>query len=230
MLPMLPQFTNPALLETALTHRSALNEPGVSGTASKTSNERLEFLGDAVLELIVTRFLFEEYPSESEGVLTAYRSALVRTETLAKVAVQLKLGEKLYLSKGEEASGGRTNQSLLADTLEAVIGAVYLDQGYAVAREFVAKHLFSQLSKIKQEKLYKDAKSLLQELVQAQGLPTPEYELVQAEGPDHAKQFQVLVKVGELVCGKGVGGSKQQAQQQAAREAVVRFEKKKQLV
>lgn len=219
-------ITNPKLLETALTHRSALNEPS-SGTSSRVSNERLEFLGDAVLELVVTRYLFKELPQEPEGRLTALRSALVRTETLAEVALELNLGKKLYMSKGEEATGGRTNTGLLANTFEAVVGALYLDQGFQEVERFVGKYLLPKLAKIKQEKLYKDAKSLLQETVQAQGHPTPEYEVLSAQGLDHAKIFTVAVKIGNKNFGQGRGPSKQAAQQEAARQALAVFEKNK---
>ncbi len=219
---MIPKFSNPDLLETALTHRSALNEPS-SGTSSKVSNERLEFLGDAVLELIATRFLFDHLPQDPEGKLTNYRSALVRTETLAEVAAELGLGDKLYMSKGEEATGGRSNPSLLADTTEAIIGAIYLDQGFKVAEEFVQEHIIPKFKTIKANRLYKDAKSLLQETVQAQGLPTPTYRVVKAEGPDHDKTFTVQVVVSGKVYGRGIGPSKQAAQQQAARLALEKF-------
>lgn len=221
---MLPKFNQPLLLERALTHRSALNEPS-AGTPSKVSNERLEFLGDAVLELAATRFLFNQLPSEPEGKLTAYRSALVRTTTLAEVAAELGLGDKLYMSKGEEATGGRSNESLLADTMESVIGALYLDQGFGAAEKFISEHILPRFTEIKEKKLYKDAKSLLQELVQSQGYSTPEYRVVKEVGPDHAKIFTVQVAVGGKVVGQGVGGSKQQAQQEAAREAIQSLEK-----
>jgi ribonuclease-3 len=220
---MLPKFKNPQLLETALTHRSALNEPS-SGTSSKESNERLEFLGDAVLELAVTLFLFNELPQDPEGKLTAYRSALVRTTTLAKVGRKLNLGQKLYLSKGEEATGGRDNDSLLADTMEAIIGAVYLDQGLTAAQDFIQQHIMPEFEQIKQNKLYKDAKSLLQETVQAKGYATPTYRLLKAEGPDHDKTFTVEVEVGEQVLGRGIGSNKQIAEQAAARQALKKFE------
>ncbi|MBD3279703.1 MAG: ribonuclease III, partial [Candidatus Pacebacteria bacterium] len=182
---MLPQFQNLDLLVTALTHRSALNEREASGTTAQESNERLEFLGDAVLELITTEFLFEKFPQDPEGMLTAYRSALVKTSTLAAAAQELKLGEKMYLSKGEEATGGRENESLLADTFEAVIGALYLDQSYQAVKEFLEQHLFVKFKKIKTQRLYKDPKSLLQETVQAQGSNTPIYQVVSETGPDH---------------------------------------------
>ena len=218
-------ISDSSLLETALTHRSALNEVS-SGTSSKEHNERLEFLGDAVLELIVSHFLFTEYPHEPEGKLTAFRSALVKTETLALVAQELDLGNKIYMSKGEEAGNGRNNPGLLANTMEAVIGAIYLDQGFEQATRFVKENIVSRLDEIKQKRLYKDSKSLLQEVVQAQGKPTPEYEVISSEGKDHEKKFTVVVKIEEKIFGQGSGLSKQQAQQQAASQALIVFEKK----
>ena len=145
-------FKNPQLLITALSHRSSLNEKEQSGTTATESNERLEFLGDAVLELATTLYLYKNCPKENEGKLTAYRSALVRTETLAKLAQELQLNEEMFLSKGEERGGGRTNASLLADLMEAVIGAMYLDQGFAVVQDFLAKHLFPKFDEILQNK------------------------------------------------------------------------------
>ncbi len=217
---MLPTFTKAQLLETALTHRSALNEKGSTVTES---NERLEFLGDAVLELVSTEFLFAKFPKEPEGTLTAYRSALVKTTSLATVAENLGLGERLKMSKGEEATGGRTNPSLLADTLEAVIGALYLDQGYTACVKFLHEHLFTSLDTILEQRLYKDPKSELQEKVQAKGFETPRYEVVSESGPDHNKEFTVSVFVGETEAGKGSGKSKQQAQQAAAQEALKKY-------
>lgn len=214
---MLPEFKNKDLLVTALTHRSALNE---QVSSSVESNERLEFLGDAVLELATTEFLFAQFPQKPEGVLTAYRSSLVKTETLAQLATELDLGQKLYLSRGEEATGGRTNTGLLADTTEAVIGALYLDQGYEVVKKFLNQHLFPKFDEIKEKKLYKDAKSLFQEVVQARGEETPNYQVIKDEGPDHDKQFTVEVKVGPKSIATGTGKSKQAAQQQAARKAL----------
>jgi len=209
----LPKFSNQALFTTALTHRSALNE-GIS--SSKESNERLEFLGDAVLELATTEFLYDEMPNEQEGVLTAYRSALVKTTTLAEVAKTLQLGEKLFMSKGEEASGGRKNTSLLANAVEALLGALYLDQGMNVVKTFLQTHLFPKLAEIRSKKLYKDPKSQLQELVQAQGLEAPEYVVVEESGPDHDRHFTVKVVIDGKDRGVGKGKSKQLAQQNAA--------------
>lgn len=216
----LPSFNNQELLETALTHRSALNE---KNTTAAVSNERLEFLGDAVLELATTRFLYDRYPEDPEGTLTAYRSALVKTVTLGKVATELGLGEKLHMSKGEEATGGRSNNGILADTLEAFLGALYLDQGFDAAAKLLAKILFPHIDEIIEKKLYKDAKSYLQEVVQALGFETPTYEVITEVGPDHDKEFTVTVSVGNSVVGRGSGKSKQHAQQAAAREAVKKY-------
>lgn len=213
----LPPFTDQSLLTTALTHRSALNE-GVS--SSEQSNERLEFLGDAVLELITTEFLYEKMPEEPEGTLTAFRSALVKTTTLAELALELGLDKALLISKGEEATGGRANESLLADTVEAVIGALYLDQGHKAVSEFLHTHLFTKFDVIRDQKLYKDPKSVLQEEVQALGLPTPTYVVLSEVGPDHEKEFTVQVLVGDTPQGTGTGKSKQLAQQAAADQAL----------
>lgn len=217
---MLPAFKNPQLLMTALTHRSALNEKEQSGTTASESNERLEFLGDAVLELASTIFLYQQRPSDAEGMLTTYRSALVRTETLAELAKELGLQERMYLSKGEEAGGGRDNPSLLADLLEAVIGALYLDQGFSVVQDFLAQVLFPKFSQILASKAYRDQKSLLQEAVQARSLPTPIYRVVKEEGPDHQKTFTVEVLINQEVWGIGTGNSKQRAQQASATMAL----------
>ena len=214
---MLPKFKNSLLLETALTHRSALNE---RISSSSESNERLEFLGDAVLELITTKFLFNKFPNEPEGVLTAYRSSLVKTTTLAEVAIELSLGEKLYMSRGEEATGGRNNPGLLADTTEAIIGAIYLDQDYETTKQFLEKNLFNRFEQIKKEKLYQDSKSVLQEIVQAKGFEAPIYKVTKEDGPDHDKQFTIEVLVNSQPTGIGVGKSKQLAQQAAAEEAL----------
>lgn len=217
---MILTFKNPALLATALSHRSSLNEKGQSGTTSNESNERLEFLGDAVLELAATLYLYEHRPDEDEGKLTAYRSALVRTETLAALARELELHQQMYLSKGEEQGGGRDNDSLLADLMEAVIGALYLDQGFVAVQDFLTKHLFPKFETILKNKSYKDQKSLLQEEVQARSLATPVYRVVKAVGPDHDKEFTIEVLVGDEVWGVGVGHSKQAAQQAAAAAAL----------
>lgn len=205
------------LLLRALTHRSWINE---HPDEKATSNERLEFLGDAVLELAVTEYLFATKPQEQEGQLTALRSALVRTETLAKIAQKLKLGKHLKLSHGEEITGGRENQSLLANTFEAVIGAIYLDQGKKAAIAFIHTHLLPELEEIVNKNLAKDAKSLLQEKAQARGLQAPTYKVESENGPDHDKTFILAVYIDGKRISTGKGKSKQQAQQQAAQSAL----------
>ncbi|MBP7740725.1 ribonuclease III [Candidatus Woesebacteria bacterium] len=217
---MLPEFKNKLLLDTALTHRSALNEKTSKITVS---NERLEFLGDAVLELSTTRFLFEKFPDEPEGVLTAYRSSLVKTTTLATIATKLGLDKMLYMSKGEEATGGRSNIGILADVTEAVLGALYLDQGLDSVDKLLEEILFPEISTIIENKLYKDAKSYLQEVVQAKNLETPTYQVISEVGPDHDKEFTVNASIDNKIVGRGTGKSKQQAQQAAAIEALKKF-------
>ncbi len=214
---MIPPFQNPSLRQTALTHRSALNE---NLSDSAVSNERLEFLGDAVLELLTTEFLYHQFPDLQEGELTAYRSALVKTETLAKIAGQLDLGNQLLISRGEENAGGRHNPSLLADVFEAVVGALFLDQGLDVVRQFLTDQLFNQLPSITADQGHKDAKSMLQEISQAKGWGTPVYQTVSASGPDHDKEFVVQVIIDSQNRGEGRGKSKQTAQQQAAKRAI----------
>lgn len=214
---MLPKFNNQNLITTALTHRSALNEKLSTATES---NERLEYLGDAVLELATSKFLFNKFPQEPEGILTAYRSALVKTTTLAEVATDLNLGQELYMSKGEENTGGRENVGLLANTTEAVIGALYLDQGFEAVEKFLHQNLFPKFDQILKQKLYKDAKSLLQEEVQAKGMNTPAYQVIDEKGPDHDKIFTVEVLIDDKTISSGTGKSKQQAQQDAAEKAL----------
>lgn len=216
----LPPFHNQLLLTTALTHRSALNE---HLSAASESNERLEFLGDAVLELASSRFLFDAYPDRPEGDLTSFRSALVKTTTLAQVAKDLSLGQQLFMSKGEERGGGRENDSLLADTFEAVLGALYLDQGYQAALDFLQLHLFPKFESIFQQGLYKDPKSTLQERAQARGFAAPEYQVIKEEGPDHDKSFTVAVVINGTSYAQGSGKSKQQAHQAAAEQALEKF-------
>ncbi len=216
----IPDFKNTDLLTKALTHRSALNE---KNSSAEESNERLEFLGDAVLEVITTEFLFNKFPKKPEGTLTAYRSALVKTTTLAKIATKLGLGEALFMSRGEEATGGRTNIGLLADTMEAVIGALYLDQGIEVVSTFLHAELFTEIDLILENKLYKDPKSHLQEIVQALGFETPDYQVITEVGPDHDKEFTIQVVVGDKVVARGTGTSKQRAQQNAAEKALKKY-------
>lgn len=213
----IPDFKDKMLLLTALTHRSAINE---HATAARESNERLEYLGDAVLELVTTDFLYRQLPDAPEGKLTAIRSSLVKTTTLSDVARSLGLGEMLYLSRGEEENGGRDSDSLLADTMEAVFGAIYLDGGFEKARQFINDVIFSHFEAIMDQRSYKDAKSLLQELVQAFGYDAPDYEVLHEVGPDHDKFFTVRVAIGPYVIAEGTAKSKQQAQQEAAEIAL----------
>ncbi len=209
-------ITDQNLLDLALTHRSYLNE----NPNAHQHNERLEYLGDAVLELAVSEYLYKRFKDKPEGDLTAYRASLVKTTTLAKVAQKLGLGEKLKMSKGEESSGGRTNQSLLANTFEAVVGALYLDKDYNAVVDFLEKNLYPELNQIIKLGLYKDFKSTLQELVQSQGSDSPEYEVINESGPDHDKEFTVVVLIDGKKVATGKGKSKQKAQQRAAQSAL----------
>lgn len=214
-------FKDSSLFEKALTHRSWINEnPGI-----RESNERLEFLGDAILEFVVSSHIYKEFPNEEEGFLTALRANIVNTKSLGTLAIKLNIGEILLLSKGEEQGGGRTNQSLLADTVEAIIGALYIDQGFEASESFIHKNLLSDLSTYL-EKPLKDAKSRLQEYVQSKGMVTPKYRVVSETGPDHAKEFVIEVLVSEESFGQGSGKSKSTAEQAAAENALERLEKK----
>lgn len=214
---MIP-FKNPALLTTALTHRSVLNErAGV-----KISNERLEFLGDAVLELVVSDYLYSHHPKESEGKLTQMRAALVQTKTLAQVAKNLNLGQMMFLSSGEKASGGQNNPSLLADCFEAVTGAIFLDQGLSAAAKFIVKNLLKPSQTLLQQIQITDYKSQLQELWQKNNQATPVYKIISATGPEHKKKFTVKVYLNHRAMGQGSGLSKQAAQQQAAKSAIIK--------
>ncbi len=215
-------FKNPDLYREAFTHRSYLNE---HKKHQISHNERLEFLGDAVLELVVTDYLFRNFDSP-EGDMTAWRSALVKTEALAEVTERLDLGQYLLMSRGEAKSGGRTRQALLANMLEAIIGAIYLDYGYKAAATFITKQIISALDKILAEGSYIDAKSRFQELAQETQGVTPHYELQGEEGPDHEKIFTIGVYIGSKLYGVGKGNSKQNAQQAAASEALKVFDKK----
>lgn len=208
---------NKELLREALTHRSYVNEN--KGLKTK-HNERLEFLGDAVLELISTEFLFEKYPERPEGDLTSFRAALVRTESLAEVAMQLNYGDYMYMSKGEEATGGRQRQYILANAFEAVIGAIYMDQGFEACKQFLNRFLLPKIDQIVENRLDVDAKSKLQELAQEKIKFTPVYELLSEEGPDHDKTFEMQVFLNGVEFGTGKGKSKQEAEQNAAKFAL----------
>jgi ribonuclease-3 len=210
-------FKDSELLRQAFTHRSYLNEH--RGEVS-THNERLEFLGDAVLELVVTRFLYERFPDKPEGDLTAYRAALVNAVTLSEVASKIGMNDYLLLSKGEAKDTGRARGILLANAIEALIGAIYLDQGYETSKQFIEKHLFPKIDEIIQKKLWRDPKSTLQEKVQEAEGATPHYAVIRETGPDHDKQFIVGVYMKDNLLAQGSGKSKQEAEQDAARNAL----------
>src|SRR3972149_9423364 len=196
------KFKNKDILKNAFIHRSYLNEhPEVS----IPHNERLEFLGDAVLGLIVSEHLFNKYPNHPEGDLTNFRSSLVNARILSKVAKDLGLGEFLFLSRGEESTGGRQRQYILANTYEALLGAIHLDQGLTESSRFVDKTLLPNLQEIIKKKLYKDYKSLLQELLQAKFNVTPSYKLISERGPDHSKIFEIGVYMKEKLLAAGSG-------------------------
>ena len=210
-------FDNPPLLEQALVHSSYINEnPGFT----PTSNERLEFLGDAVLGFVVAEKLYQDFPHFTEGEMTRVRATLVRGYTLARIATAIKLGDYLYLGKGEEASGGRHKPTNLAGALEALIAAIFLDQGLVTARDFILRLLNEELQKTVSRGVEIDYKSQLQELIQSRQQPTPVYYVVEAAGPDHAKRFTVEVRVGNTVLGRGTGRSKRMAETEAARLAL----------
>ena len=213
------KFKDYELLRNAFVHRSYLNEHRDS---KYESNERLAFLGDAVLELVVTEFLYQNYPNP-EGELTNWRSALVKGEMLAKIATELNLGEYLFLSHGEEKSGGREKDYLLANTFEAVVGVIYLELGYEMAKAFIEKFLLVHLEDILVKGEHIDAKSRLQELAQEKIGTTPNYELQHEEGPDHDKVFTMAAYIGTRMVGKGKGSSKQLAEQKAAEDALKRL-------
>jgi ribonuclease-3 len=210
-------FNNLELLRQAFTHRSYLNEH--RGIAH-SHNERLEFLGDAVLELIATHFLYEKFPEASEGDLTAYRAALVNATTLSDVASTIGMNDFLLLSRGEAKDKGRARGVLLANAFEALIGALYLDQGYDTAKAFLEKHLFPKTDDIVKKRLWQDSKSLLQEKAQEVEGATPSYRVLRESGPDHDKEFVVGVYVKSELLAEGEGKSKQEAEQAAAREAL----------
>ncbi len=213
------KFKNWHLLRTAFVHRSYLNE---HKSSELVHNERLEFLGDAVLELIITEHLYCEFPNP-EGDLTNWRSALVKGKMLAKVAKELNIGEYLFLSHGEEKSGGREKDYLLANTFEAVIGVIYLELGYKKAKKFIDKFLLVRLDEILKTGSHIDAKSKLQEIAQEKVGVTPAYQIQHEEGPDHDKMFTMGAFIGERMIGKGKGSSKQIAEQVAAEDALKRL-------
>lgn len=206
-------FRNSALLEAAFTHRSYLNENRKPG---REHNERLEFLGDAVLELVVTEFLYAKYPEKPEGELTSFRAALVNTQSIADAAVKLGMNDFLLLSRGEAKDTGRARQIILANAFEAVIGALYLDAGYETAKKFIADQLFYKTDEVVEKRLWQDAKSRFQEIAQEVVGITPHYTIVSQTGPDHDKRFVTGVYLGQDRIATGEGMSKQEAEQSAA--------------
>lgn len=211
------KFNHPQLLTTALTHRSAINEK----KGSVQSNERLEYLGDAVLELIVSDYLYRQFPDLPEGQLTGKRAQIVQTKTLAAAAHELHLGDKLIMSHGEKKAGGNNNPSLLANTFEALIGAIYLDQGIEAVKKFINANLLMKVNQLIQPIEIADFKSLLQEKWQKEHKIAPKYKLVKSFGPDHSKTFIVQVYLRSKLKGEGSGKSKQIAEQMAAKSAII---------
>ena len=215
------KFRDFSLLERAMMHRSNTTERSLP---KYQCNERLEFLGDAVLELVSSEFLFKGSPKMPEGELTKTRASMVCEPSLALCARDIDLGSYLLLGKGEEATGGRMRDSVTSDAMEALIGAVYLDGGFTSAKEFIHRFVLTDLE---DKKLFYDSKTILQEMVQAEKLGTITYRLVKAEGPDHNKSFHTEVLIGNKVSGKGVGRTKKASEQQAAYEAILSLRREK---
>lgn len=210
------QFKDSTLLQRAFTHRSYLNE----NSDADLNNERLEYLGDAVLEFLISKELYLKYPKRPEGDLTSFRSAMVKTETLAETAKELSFGTFLRMSKGEEKTGGREKEYLLANTFEAVLGALYLDQGIRACEKFLRRVLFPKIRHVVKHRLDIDPKTKFQELAQEIYKTTPTYELLSERGPDHEKTFTMGVYLGNTEYGRGTGASKQRAEEDAARQAL----------
>lgn len=215
------QFKEKKLLTRAMTHSSYINEKKLKKT---DCNERLEFLGDAVLELISSEYLFFEHQELPEGELTKMRASMVCEKALAFCARELSLGDYLLLGKGEDSTGGRKRDSITSDALEALIGAIYLDGGFANAKEFVLKHVLNDLEG---KRLFFDSKTILQEIVQGNLDKSISYQLVKEEGPDHNKSFWVEVLIGDVSFGEGIGRTKKAAEQEAAYQAILRLKKGK---
>ena len=213
----LPQFKNQKILDLIFIHRSHLNE---AGGATLESNERLEFLGDSILSFVVSSHIFKQYQDLKEGQLTSIRSVLTNTETLYEISKELGLGSHLNLSRGEEQSGGRTNKTILANTLEALIGGLYVDQGIDGAKTFIEDNIISRAEKIIEAQGLKDPKSKLQEKVQETHKESPAYKVIKEEGPDHSKSYTIGVYMGEKLLAEGTGPSKQDAEKAAARAAL----------
>ena len=211
------EFKDKDLLKKAFTHRSYINEHGGSYW---DHNDRLEYLGDAVLELVVSRHLYDKFPEEKEGILTSYRSALVNTITISDSARNLDMNSYLLLSKGESKDTGRARNSILANAFEALIGAIYLDQGYDTAEQFIANNLFHLTDNVIKNRSWQDSKSFFQEKAQDIVKITPSYQVLDETGPDHDRKFKIGAFLGEDQAGEGVGASKQIAEQEAAKDAL----------
>lgn len=216
----IPDFKNPKYRTLAFTHRSFLNE----SKEKIESNERIEFLGDSILSFIVSTYIYEKYPQLKEGELTSLRSVLTNTITLYEVANKLGLGEQLMLSKGEEESGGRKSKTILANTYEAVVGALYLDQGIEASRKFVTESILVNSDEFIDNQGLKDAKSMLQEYMQEHHKTSPEYRILEEFGPDHSKQYTAGVFLNDQLLAKGSGKSKQEAEKEAANATLATFE------
>lgn len=216
------EFKNKDLLTQAFVHRSYLNE---NPDFPLFHNERLEFLGDAVLELIVTDYLYASFPDKPEGELTSWRAALVNAKMLSAVAKELGLNDFLLLSRGEKRETGKARDYILANAFEALVGAMYLDLGIEKTREFIERSLLPKISQVQKEHLFQDAKSRFQEVAQERVSVTPIYKLLKESGPDHAKYFVVGAFLGSELAGQGEGSSKQEAEEQAAKQALEKLEK-----
>lgn len=212
----LPEFKNKQLFEQAFTHRSYLNET----KESLSSNERLEFLGDSIISFVVSQYLYSKFPNYDEGILTNIRSLLVNTKSLANIAKELNFGDYLKLSKGEEESKGRQNQSLLADCFESFIGALFIDQGILAVSDFLSVVLLPKTDDITKSKSFKDPKSLLQEYVQSRRQNSPMYKVLEESGPAHSRKFRIGAYVGGKIIGEGAGKSKREAEENAAQKAL----------
>lgn len=219
------EFKDSGLLRRALTHSSYSNERHLK---RQTNNERLEFLGDAVLELMTSDFLFRKYPDMDEGKMTKLRASLVCEASLAICARDLELGKYLYLGRGEEVTGGRKRPSITSDAVEALIGAIYLDGGFASAKEFILKYVLSDMEK---KQLFYDSKTILQEMIQKRRKEgSVSYEMIEASGPDHNKSFRVQVLLGTKAMGEGMGHSKKEAEQEAAYQAILKLKGQQRLL
>ncbi len=220
---IIPEFKDKKLFEQAFTHRSFLNE-----TKEKlSSNERLEFLGDSILSFVISDYLYKNFPNFDEGILTNIRSLLVNTKSLAQIAKSLEFGKYLRLSRGEEESKGRQNQSLLADSFESFIGALFIDQGIEAVSNFLKEIFVPKAEEIAKNKSFKDPKSLLQEYIQAKRQNSPVYKVLQESGPAHARNFKIGAYVNEKLISEGIGKSKRDAEENAAEKALEYFKKLK---